>query len=209
MKDIILTISILVQCFLNFGCSERSVSFNQYLENVHRYEKNLTISDSVFGLTISAEYLPPLLMALREARSAENLRNNYKGLTKNYEDADYFELTLSKQSSSTKDYLQQFFHGEDSSQTAFEQYIDFGIQRDIKLLRGRDTLACAYLHREISDALTNKLQYTISFELDKSHENLFDRTIYLNSKNIGLRNVNLLISVDKIRNIPTIKNVHL
>jgi len=190
------------------ACSQHSISFTDYLRGVHQYEKELTVTDSINGLYISAEYLPPVVMALREAGNSENLKSDYSNLTKNYETADYFELSLWNNAKPTKESLREHFKSIDSSETAFEQYLDFGIQNDIKLLAGHDTLPCSYLHREISDAITNRMQYTISFEGENKNAGS-DKILLLQLERLETQNIQLTISKEKIANIPSVKNVQL
>jgi len=190
------------------GCGSKSaISLQEYFELLHKKESYITATDSSKGIIISAKYLPPSVMALQEAGRIDNLKSQYQNLIKNYEDADYFEYTLTKGNESTRKYLQKLFNGPDSSQNAFEEYIDFGIQNDIKLVIGSDTLQCAYLHREISEAMSNKLTYTLSFVNSPAQNSSSepDRIIILNSSKLRLENIKLKISGKQIESLPPLK----
>ncbi|HYV95290.1 MAG TPA: hypothetical protein VE978_26175 [Chitinophagales bacterium] len=190
------------------GCGDKgSLSLSEYFDYVHKNEGRLTTRDSARGIIVSVEYLLPAILALREAGSLQNLSSQYQTLINNYKDADYFELTLSKSDQSTRKYLKTLYSDQDTSQSAFEEYIDFGIQNEIQLLRGNDTIPCAYLHREISESISNKFKYTVSFVTDSTQWNSktqADRAIIFNSQKLGIRNIKLSISSKQIQSFPTI-----
>lgn len=189
-----------------FSCKENMSDLNDYLAWVNEHKEHLSDSDSVDDLLLAVEYLPTPIMALREVGDVETLKKEYSNLTKNYEGTEFYEIKISSLNQSTRKSLQKRFAGADTSYTAFEQYANFGVQDDIKLIIDQDTLPCSYLHREISDPLTNIFKYTVAFEpiQDKGITSVPDRKILISSASIQIQTM-LIIPGHQIASLPTIK----
>lgn len=186
----------------------KTIALPKFFEKLQQKEYDLVDTDSAGDLQITLEYLPHAVMALREAGDIETLKESYSSLVKNYEGSEFYELKIVNPVKSTRKSLETLFHSADSSQSAFELYADFGIQQDIKLVLGADTIPCTYLHREISETITNTFKYTIAFESLRFEESVDDkdRILIVNSKNFQLPNIRLVIEGTQIASLPTIKN---
>ncbi len=186
-----------------WGCNKTSISDPlEYVMLVNKMKPANTISVMKNDLQFSACYLPIEYLAIISLDSTEGFEKNYRSLFNEYKGAEYYEYTISKEEKNSKRYLQEINSQLPSED--FETYISFNIQNDFSLIIDNDTIPCSYLHREISDAITNKIKYTLVFTLNQK-DSISDRVVYLNSEILNLKDVNILISNYTISLTPPFK----
>jgi len=207
MRNILFIVfSLFIVCL--WGCGNGDyLSLKDYLKERQRDSTKFSTYTTVGGLQITAAYIPSIIMAFREAGSIEALNAEPKDIEKNYQGAEFFDFHITKLDESTKKYLKRRFVSPDSSESSFEEYLDFEIQRDLSLIIDRDTFPCAYLHREISESITNVLNYTLSFELpmDSPWIAKQDQKIVLNSSQLEMNHIELVVSKNQIELLNSIK----
>lgn len=201
-KKILISL-IIMQVFLS-GCSDNVFrSPEKYVAYLKKNEENVSDSVNVNGLIISAKYIPVEYLALN-SQGVEKFKTNREELLNNYAGMEYFECNFWLPDQKTSEYLKSNYKQKDAID--FDTYFNFSIQQDVRLIIEKDTLPCNYLHREISDAITNRIKYTIAFRVEKSdHAPVFDRIIFIDSDQFGLNNILLHISAEEIEALPQLK----
>jgi len=186
------------------GCNDSIISSPaKYVAFLKENSSGITDSITIEGLIISIKFVPPELLALNSYGS-EKFKSNYDEIIKGYKDMEYYEYNLYKPDQKTTDYLKNLNAPLDT--TDFAVYLNFNIQNDFQLAIGKDTFPCLYLHREISEAITNRIKYTLAFPVIKnSNLKLSDRSIILNSNTLGLKKIKLTILSNEIELLPQLK----
>lgn len=172
-----------------------------YSAAVENPDNGLLVKTETNGVEISLQYVPSEMIALNALGSIQKLKENYTKNMAPYEGAEYYDLLLYKPDESTKKYLQGISNLGDEK---FELMLSFEIQKDISLVLNGDTLACSFLHREISDAITNKIKYSLAFDMPNPQPS-GNRTILLNCPEFQLKNVALTIQYKNILSAPQLK----
>jgi len=169
----------------------------EYVEN----EDNTLINKVKYEIFIfSIQYDPLEIIALRGSNSIEEFKLNYPSNIEPYNELEYYTFKISSENKSTRHALSALYDGTPEELTS---YIDFIIQNDIKLVQGDDSLSCSYLHKEVSEAITNELSYSIGFV--KTAIKNIDRKIILKSNFQEIPDINFIITEKSIQSVPPLK----
>jgi len=173
------------------------IEATSFLEDEDNEVRVTRIEDSIqFELT----YIPVEIIALQGSGSVEKYKDQYPSILSDYNELEYYKLVISSLKSSTRSHLMGQFTGLSDESDA---YLDLLIQKDIYFLSNADTIRCAYMHKEVSESITNQLNYTIAFPFSAVTRK--DRTIELKSQFMNFRNIRFVITENSIQSIPKIK----
>ena len=190
--------------FYMAGCDNNNISTpEKYVSYIKENEKSFSDSVEVNGLHVFVKYLPAEYVALMGS-DRETFMENKDALIKNYLGAEYYELDLFKPDDKTSKYLKTL--ADSMEESAYDAYYNFSFQNDLQLKIGNEVLPCKYLHREISDAITNHVKYTLAFNVPNDIDSaLTDRIIMINSNVFKLNNLNIPITASQIASVPQLK----
>lgn len=156
--------SILVVSFIVAGCNNNS---SQPIQDVIEFvdaEDNRLKVESVFPnsrLDYQLEYLPYAVLAAQAGFEWPTTQISYDSIVDLYGSMEYYRLRISSQEGGTIDYFQNELSSLSDEDVMV--FLNFGIQGSIKMTVNSDTIPCTYLHREISESITNTLDYTLGF----------------------------------------------
>ena len=148
----------------------------------------------------SLQYKPLDYVALEELRQQQVTSQQLKQEKKSFGTMQYFTLRISTKDSSN-DLLKT---GTKTAQeySKRQNYFDFIIQNDLKLIEGGDTLPCRLCHFVRNYGLTPYGDFVLGFEQPKNESDL--KFIY-NDNILGTGPVTFLIRQSSIDHIPQIK----
>lgn len=125
----------------------------------------------------------------------------YMQLYNNHKDLQYFTLTLS--SDRGNDIL-EYYNGE--SELVYYQMLDYlenGIQDDIYLVEGKDTLPCLLSHFERGFGLTNQNNVSLAFKNTGPAQSFqTDKVLVYDDKLFSTGTMQFRISKETLNNLP-------
>lgn len=188
---------------LTAGCESSIISspvkYVAYLD-----EHSVDVSDSVLveDLIFSIRYLPQDYIALH-AYGAKMFADSMDRIMENYSGFEYYEFSIFSPSEKTKEKLLTLYSGQNIED--FDTYINFGIQMDFEIMKDNgDAQPCAYLHREVSDAITNRVKFTLAFPVSE-RENDGIRMVSFKPSKLTIEPIILSLSNKQIESLPQLK----
>lgn len=189
---------LLLLVFGLFACGS-NLSLQQYADWMQAHHADLTSAEHTGGIIVEATYLPADWLALKEA-GAENTaaiaatRQEYAGM-------EYYRLRIALQSGQGD--ILQFNAGSTDTYYQRVEYFSFGLQYDLQLLAGQDTLPCRLFHFERNYGAAPYADFMLGFA-DKSGNKL-DRVLLYHDRVFTDSLIRLVIPAEKIDRIPTLK----
>ncbi|PCI98239.1 MAG: hypothetical protein COB15_06225 [Flavobacteriales bacterium] len=193
-------INITLAGLLLIGCSATPEQLNrkEYVKWMTNPANGLIVNKAIDQYQLEVQYRPSTLIALQEnyTISAENLKERSKILDNS--------LNFNFKIKANNPALKVMDIGNQTEQDYFLKldYFTNGIQQDLKLIDGTDTLNCMFSVFERTYDLAPYVTFNLAFENTVSIQN--DQTIYFDGSKLGLGPVYLNISKEKIKNIPTL-----
>jgi hypothetical protein len=188
-------------CFLAlilFSCKSDSLSPDAYQNWVKEHYDLLNTSQQNENIITSLTYLPINWLAINEVgvkypKKILAAKNEYEGL-------EYFRLRISATSgqgdllqlnaASTDDYYQRV------------EYFSFGMQDDLRLIMGSDTLPCSLFHYERNYGAAPYLDFMLGFAIKEiSH---LDYTLLYYDRVYAKSLIQMTIPISNINSIPTL-----
>ena len=183
------------------SCSHtlKPVEYVHYVEDV---KNGLHPIQEKQPYVFSLQYKPLDYVALEELRQAEVSSEELKKEIKSFGAMQYFTFRIST-TDSTKDAL-KVNKASDKESTERQNYFDFYIQRDLKLIEGSDTLPCRLCHCVRGNGLTPYNDFVLAFDHPKKVVN-GDLTFIYEDKILKTGTVTFLIAQSSINHIPQLK----
>jgi len=198
--DYIFLTNILV-CSIFCSCNTtESKSIDNLVDFVENEDNNLITKVQHGEYHFSLNYEPVELITLRGSVSIDDFKSNYPSNLNAYNELEYYTFKIKNERKPTRDAISSIYIGDPEEITS---YIDFQIQDDIKLVQGTDTLYCSYLHKEVSEAISNELSYSLGFA--KSAIKSTDRKVLLKSNFAVIPDIIFNITDKSIKSIPALK----
>ncbi|MEQ1746403.1 MAG: hypothetical protein ABMA02_13320 [Saprospiraceae bacterium] len=172
---------------------------DRYRAWVASNRESLTATSAGDAIQTTLTYLPADWLAINEVglgdpEKISSARGEYVGL-------EYYRLRVALQSGQG-DVLQHAAAGTDDYYQRIE-YFSFGMQHDIRLLVGPDTLACKLYHFERNYGAAPYMDFMLGFETKPGSE--FDRTLLYDDRVYSSGLIHLTIPFDNIHCIPTLQ----
>jgi len=190
-------------CLIFFVCScehqeLKPLDYVQYIENP---KNGLHPTIEKIPFVFSLQYKPLDYVALEELRQPNVTYNQLKEEKKSFGNMQYFTLRIST-TDSTNDVLKTGTSSkEDYSKR--QNYFDFNIQRDLKLIEYGDTLPCRLCHCIRSYGLAPYSDFVLAFDGQLKDDG--DIKFIYEDKMLKTGLVTFVITQNSITNIPKIK----
>ena len=191
--------SYMLFAFLFVGCDFNSLSPERYARWMTTNQSRLSAHSTQADLNLSLSYLPADWLALREA-GVENTGTLAKARTE-YAGLEYYRLRIALQSGQGD--VLQFKAGSTDEYYQRVEYFSFGLQNDIRLLAGKDTLPCRLFHFERNYGAAPYADFMLGF--DEKPENRTDRILFYDDKVFSNSLIHLTIPAETIQRIPKLK----
>lgn len=186
---------------LGYGCRKQQLSPADYISWVNDEANGLRKSKTFKGIVVMAQYRPVEYQVAIEEKtsllSSEKLNERYGKL----KGMQYYLLRFS-----LEDKSQDIMRYDLDNEAEYYQrlnYCSFGMQNDIWLVQGNDTLSCKLFNAVRSYGLSPNADYLLAFE-EKDTEHKYDRQLIVNDAVFGLGPVKFKFSEDDLENIPHI-----
>ena len=181
------------------SCKTKDLSADQYVAWIASHRESLSISHKEHFVRSTLTYLPIDWLALKETGlqhidSLITTRQAYEGL-------EYYRLRVALEGAEG-DILQA---GAQSPDEYYErvEYFSFGLQNDLHLLIGLDTIPCKLFHFERNYGAAPYLDFMLAFEQRGQGE--LDRTLLFNDRIYSGTCIPLTIPAENISSIPNLK----
>ena len=183
------TTSILL---LLFSCGKKKLSASDYMKYIEDENNGLKIKKQIGSIEYAALYKPLDYVLLKEHVN-DNVIKQQEG-----DGLQYFSLHYSVKNSNA-DILKVNLA---SSQEYYERenYFSFGLQNDLCLVEGKDTLHCQLFNYVHSYGLSPAADFVLAFDKKKGEQE--DETLVIDDKTFGGGIIKMKIDKNDIENIP-------
>ncbi len=185
---------MLLSCF---SCSEKlhGDGLGNYIYNtIH----GLTVEDTFGNLKVSCTYIPVQYAAWQESKLKGE---SYKDILKEMKEFQFWELRLSD-SSGTKEFLKA-----DNNPLHYQERLNYllhGLQNDIIIIEGNDTLTVLDIHLERLYGIVNYNKVLLTFK--RVPENDFiEKNFLIRDRQDKGKPMRFLINSEDLKKLPTIR----
>lgn len=188
--------------FILVSCTKRDLSSPAYRLWVENAENGLKVRKEIadFGFTLFYKPHEYIALAEHEKLSAEQLKDRLKEL----EGYQYYTLKIE-----TKKH-DELMKAAATSELEYYQHLEYfisGMQNDISLIDGADTLPCVMYHFEQNYHLApfNNILLAFKKNPDQAVTGTTDKTLLYNDHLLGTGTVRMTIKGSAIDNTPKLK----
>jgi hypothetical protein len=197
MKQITVYIFLFVVFSLtSCGGALAPIDYVHYVENP---DNGLFISSNVNGVKYTLQYQPTDYLVMLELKSFSIPPETFKEQYNRFKGMEHYVFHIE-----TKDIEALVSKTNDTSKTenSLLDYFNFRVQKDIKLIEGRDTIPCSIAECESSMGMLPYYSFVIGFPL-KNYDG--DREFLFDNKKLGTGEIKLLVKGESIKNLPKLK----
>lgn len=169
------------------------------MEYVTNPENGLNREKSIGNIRLGIQYKPHMFMILQNNRG-DISDEKYEQDMETFSGLEHFTMKLGV-ADGTRNIVDYGISDMEGMQERLE-YLSFGMQNDIRMTVGTDTLPCVLYHFERSYDLTPHRNFVLGFE-DRNLEG--DRIIIWDSPEFGTGPVRIAFGAEDIRAIPQLK----
>ncbi len=170
-----------------------------YAKWVENQENGLRQTQIVEDYIFSLQYKPIEYMVALQERTPKLQTNVLKREKEKMEGLQYFNFKLSTLSGNPA-LSNEKIDFEDKN-----RYLTSGMQKDLFLLEGTDTLQCRMFHFEGANGILPYDNCVLAF--DKNEDNNKDRTFLYRADKLGLEWIKMTIKAEDIQRIPQLKTI--
>jgi len=173
----------------------------QWVQNTgNGFRKEKTIKD----LTFSAQFKPYEYIVCLEEKQHELADSIVKKRVSELKDMQYYDLRISLNNAQSE----LLKHDLSSAQQYQERvnYFAFGMQRDIQLVEGTDTLPCAMYHFERSFDVSPVSVFLLGFPI-RNGETPEDKTLLVYDRIFNTGLIKFTFSKKELKNLPKLKTI--
>lgn len=210
---------LLIVLFLNFACSDRSADFKmtenrgndvtelktpeklapmEYAAWVEDKNNGLKVEKTIEEFTYTLQYKPTEYVALMELKkdSVRSLELNKK--MEEYDGLQYYTFRIS--TDSRMELLKKNLK-EGNDYYGRIQYFSFDMQKDLKLIDGKDTLDCVLFHFERVYGLAPYATFVLGFPLTEGTNN---KTLFYDEQIFGAGKIYLTVQSKNCKKLPSV-----
>ncbi len=193
---------LLLSFFILFMLSscEQEVLPADLVRYVNAPKNGLRQIKKVGPLELDLQYKPLAYVIANEFRSNELPQTTFEKRQKELEGLEYYNLKIGV-NSPQKNITTFRVNNQDEQQNRL-YYLSYEMKNDLKMVQGRDTIAPVLYHFERTYDVSNHRTFVLAFP--KSNEK-GDRTLIMNSPEIGTGPIKIKIKASAINNTPNIK----
>jgi hypothetical protein len=179
-----------------FACSKKQVSAGDYVKYVEEESNGLKVSKNMGDIKYLLQYKPIDYVLLKENPTEPKIKKE------DVEGMQYFTLSYAL-TNQEKDVLRYNLSGQ-ADYYERVNYMSYGLQQDIYLVDGKDTLPCILFNFVRAYGLSPKADVMLGFEKNKSGKTE-DKLIVLVDKVFNGGIIKLKVSKKDIEKIPQVK----
>ncbi|MEN0049143.1 MAG: hypothetical protein AAF806_18940 [Bacteroidota bacterium] len=176
-----------------FACTSKELKVKDYLQWIEQEKNGLLVKQQIDHIEYGCQYKPKTYLVLK--RNPKLPVKDFEQALEEYEDLHYFSLLIKEQAKATSLNQQQ--------KADKVKYYSFQIQQDLRLVEGRDTLACVFAHYDPSYGIRDYEKILLAFEKREVVSN--DDLELLLYNRIEDHHAKMMIQRENIIQIPSIK----
>lgn len=188
----------IVLAFVLCSCN-RSLAPGEYVKYVENPENGLLVKGNANGIRYSLQYQPTEYLVMLQLKSFNIPPDQFNEQYSRFKGIEHYVLRIYKHD---MDSLVSKATDSAKVRKGMTEYLDFGIQKDFKMVVGNDTIPCGISECESSMGMLPYYSFVLGFPIK---EKAGDREFLYGNKMIGTGDVKLLIKEKSIRGIPKLK----
>lgn len=196
------TIAILLALSLS-ACHKHpeQVSKEQYLPVLKADHEAIYQEKKFKGITFSFRYCPIEEVVLNDCGDCTLTDSVYRKLFDKHKELQYYTLTLV--SDDENEILEHYSNESDEAYYQMLDYLENGIQDDIYLLQGTDTLPCVISHYERNFGLSANNKVSLAFKnTEPQRPFLHDKILVYNDRLFNTGELRFKISKESLNKLP-------
>lgn len=197
MKSSFLAYGIILSV-LCASCSG-GLSPKEYVHYIENPGNGLLIKGGVNGVKYELQYQPIDYCVMQEKRSFSVPDDEFAQLRKRFSGLEHYVLRIERKS---MDSLVSKMNDTAKYKKGVTEYFDFGIQKDIKLIEGKDTVKCSICQVDANTAISQYYVFTLGFPANHFEG---DRYFEFGNKILKTGDVKLAITDKSMKNLPALK----
>jgi hypothetical protein len=170
----------------------------EYAAWVENKENGLKVEKTISDFTYTLQYKPLEYVALLELKKQEVSKAELKNTMEQFSGLQYYTFQIS---ADTQDELLKMNLSEKNEYYSRIQYFSFDMQKDLKLIDGKDTLDCALFHFERVYGIAPFARFVIGFPTTNGTN---DKTLFYDEKIFGSGKVYLTIQAKNNNQLPAV-----
>lgn len=180
-----------------------------YTSWVENKSNGLKVEKRIGDITYSALYKPCAYVAMMDIGKKELTAERLKEKVKEYEGMQYFTFKITAPDQGQE--LLKWKIQSDQEYYSRLEYFSFNMQKDFKLIDGKDTLDCAMYHFERVYGLEPSATFVLAFPLltqeqaGSGKRSYTDKTIGYTDQVFGGGNIYMTIRGEDLNRLPEIK----
>ncbi len=185
--------------FLFVACGKKELLPQDYSSWVKDYSNGIHKKREVSKIVFDVQHKPSDFIILNEKGGAVD-KSIFLKRTQELQGLQYYTLKINI-AGDKQDFLK---YGIQSEKEYYDKlyYYSFNFQKDIYLEQGEKIFPCKFFHFERSYDLTASRTFIIAFE---NTDNTADKTLVINSKDLGLGPVKINFAKEDLNLIPQLK----
>lgn len=187
---------ILLGALVIASCGRKSLPPREYVGYVENPANGLLIGSKFNGVSYTLQYQPTDYLVMLQLRSFSVSPEIFRQQYDRFKGTEHFVLHIDIRS---WDSLVAKANDTAKVRKGMTDYLDFNIQKDMKLVEGSDTIPCGISEYESSMGMYPYYSFVLGFN---KLENSKDREFIYSNKVIGTGNIKLTIKNKDIQNIP-------
>lgn len=198
MKQVTLY-SIILGAVVLSSCSRSELSPREYVSYVENPANGLLVNTSVNGVKYTLQYQPTDYLVMLELKSFSIPSETFQTQYNRFKGIEHYVFHID-----IKEWDSMAAKSKDTAsiRKGMTEYLDFKIQKDLKLVEGNDTIPCGIAEYESSMGMYPYYSFVLGFN---TQNNGCDREFIFSNKMIGTGNIKLTIKNKSIKNIPKLK----
>ncbi len=198
MKDFKKIIIWILIVFSLGSCNKDYANVSEYISYVRNPINGLQKEKVIGNISLALQYKPIDYMVLNETRG--KIDGRFEKRKKELSGLQHYTLKLAL--SSHQGDITEYKVSDEKGYQDRLYYLSYGMQEDIKMVQGTDTLKCSLYHFERSFDSSPYRTFVLAFE---EHQAEGDRILIWDSKEMGLGTLKLGIKEKDIKSIPKLK----
>lgn len=193
---------------LVISCNIHTVRPAEYVNYIEDPKNGLKVEKKVNGITYTLQYQPVNYCVMMEERSFSILQETFQNEYNRFKGLEHYVFRIDKVS---MDSLVDKLGDTSKYRKAATEYFDFWIQKDIKIIKGRDTIPCSICQRDANTGISQYYTFSLGF-YDKTEpipaeaqDKQVDRVFIFSNDKLHTGNVALRIKGEDLKRIPTLK----
>lgn len=185
------------------GCGQPDLIPSDYVAWVQDEAHGLRQTRGIAPLQVTALYKPvPYLIAQEERTNAIDPQL-YQTRTQALEGMQYYTLQVALEGSTKQD-ITNYQVADGQAQQERLAYLSFGMQQDIQLIQGTDTLPCRLFHFERSYDLAPHRTFVLAFDQPAEASPTQERTLVVELRPFNTGPLKFNYSTATLSNIPNL-----